>query len=390
MSQIAGFRGALWDPTKVELAKVVAAPIADPKAKLASGELVRDPSRAVYRYHQAFAVGARTFVRKSWFAALALEPWSAAQVRPHEVTDPAARATAVADIAAAGIHTDAVLVGYRDAPGEVDRLFRRAESERPLVDVTTADRTSHKLWRVSSAEVIGKLRPLCAPKQVHVLDGHARYEGMLAYRDQLEAAAPLSTYASANYGLACMVNLDEPALAVGARHRIVRGEGIAKDAVLAAMRPYFIVDTIAGAAKDPAKQLAALADTVAHQPAFVVTFAGDADAYKLTLSPDVSPASLGADVHRAVQKYEPVIVEKIFRPKAAPSATWQTTLDPGAVAEAVASKDAAMGVVQRPLSIDQILHADELGALLPFGSTAFLPEGARLVSYVVDRDEDLV
>jgi hypothetical protein len=60
------------------------------------------------------------------------------------------------------------------------------------------------------------------------------------------------------------------------------------------------------------------------------------------------------------------------------------------VAEAVASKDAAMGVVQRPLSIDQILHADELGALLPFGSTAFLPEGARLVSYVVDRDEDLV
>ena len=86
MSQIAGFRGALWDPTKVELSKVVTAPIADPKAKLDVGQLVRDSSRAVYRYHQSFAAGPRTLVRKSWFAAVALEPWSTGQIRAHEET----------------------------------------------------------------------------------------------------------------------------------------------------------------------------------------------------------------------------------------------------------------------------------------------------------------
>ena len=40
---------------------------------------------------------------------------------------------------------------------------------------------------MSSAELIGKLRPLFAPKKLHVLDGHARYEGMLAYAAKINA-----------------------------------------------------------------------------------------------------------------------------------------------------------------------------------------------------------
>lgn len=388
MSQIAGFRGALWNSSSVELAKVVASPIADPKAKLAAGELVRDPGRAVYRYHQAFDAGPRVLVRKSWFAAIGLEPWGA-QIKPHEETDAKAREAAIAGIAASGVYTDAVLAGYRDAPGEIDRLFRKIEAERPTVDVTTADGTNHKLWRANSAELIGKLRPLCAPKPLHVLDGHARYEGMLTYRDKLDGVTPLAQYSSAKYGLACLVNMDDPALAVGARHRIARGDGLSKQTVLAAAAPFFIVEPILGAAKDVHKQVAALATTIAHQPAFIATFAGDPDAYKLTLSPDVSPAALGTNIHRAIQKYDSVIVEHVFRAKAAPSGTWQTRLDAAAVIADVAG-GASLGLVLRPLSIDQISRTNDLGTLLPFGSTSFHPQVARLVTYVVDPDEDLL
>jgi hypothetical protein len=385
---IAGFRGIVWDTKVGELATLVAQPISEPVARLSRGELVRDPSRAVYRYHQAFAAGPRVLVRKSWFAAIALSPWSEREVRAHEATDPSARERAIAGIAGSGIHTDAVLVGYRDAAGEVDRLFKKPESERPLVELTTPDGTNHKLWRVQSAEIIGKLRPLFAPKKLHVLDGHARYEGMLAYRDQLAAKAPLSMYSSANFGLACLVNLDDPALAAGARHRIVRGTGIERDAVLAQARPYFIVETLAGAAKDLGKQFAALADTVAHQPAFVAVFPADPDAYKLTLSPEISPVHEGVAVHRAIQKYDPVVVDALFLAKVAPGAKVETALDPNAVV--ALGEGVALGVVCKPLSIDQITHADEVGELLPFGSTAIHPPVAHLVAYQVDRDEDVV
>jgi hypothetical protein len=117
-----------------------------------------------------------------------------------------------------------------------------------------------------------------------------------------------------------------------------------------------------------------------------VTFAGDPDAYKLTLSPDVNPATLGATAPRAIQKYDPVVIEQVFLPRAAPGATWQTSVD----AAAVLAAGAPIAIIQRALSIDQITHADELGALLPFGSTAFHPTVARWIAFVSDRDEDLV
>lgn len=377
MPQIAGFRGALWAELNVAQA---AHPIADPKAKLASGELVRDPTRAIYRYAQAFTAGTRTLVRKSFFAAVQLSPFAERVVRPHEATDPGARERAIAGIAAAGIHTDAVLAGYRDAAGEVDRLLRGVEVGRPALETTTPDGTNHKLWRVSSAEVIGKLRPLFAPKPLHVLDGHARWEGMLAYRDTL---GDMPTYCSGNFGLACLVNLDEVALAPGPRHRIVRGE-VKRDDALAS--PYFIVEKLTGAAADIGKQFAALADTLAHQPAFICVFAGDADAYKLTLKPDISPVNEGVAVHRTIQKYDPVVVDKLFLAKVAPAAKVETTLD----AAKTRGEGIGLGIVMKPLSVDQIVKVDEVGDVLPFGSTAFFPAVAHMLAYVVDPNEDLI
>jgi len=91
-----------------------------------------------------------------------------------------------------------------------------------------------------------------------------------------------------------------------------------------------------------------------------------------------------------VQKYEPVIVTHVFGAHVAPKATWQTALDPNEVVAAVTGGGAALGVVMRPLSVDLVIRADEAGALLPFGSTAVHPQVARLITYIVDQDEDLV
>jgi uncharacterized protein (DUF1015 family) len=388
MAQIAGFRGALWDASKVQLATVVANPVTAVKERLGNGELVRDASRAMYRYHQIFENGGRTVTRQTLVCALRLEPWTEGHIRPHEQTDPTARDAATSAIHAAGAHTDAVFAGYRDAAREVDRLCRGVEAGRPTVEVTTPDGTVHRLWRISNAEVIGKLRPLFAPKKLHVLDGHARYEGMLAYANRL-GADNLPQYSSAKYGLACLVNLEDPALVITARHRLVRNEGIKPASVLEAARKYFIVEKLAGAAKDVAKINASLAETVAHQPAIVAIFAGDPDAWKLTLKPDVSPVNEGVQVHRAIQKLDPVIVEHMFLARVVQTAASTTELDAAGVVQAVAN-GAAIGMVMRPLPLDQVVHADELGALLPFGSTAFHPPLASLIAHVIDPDEDLV
>jgi uncharacterized protein (DUF1015 family) len=320
--------------------------------------------------------------------ALRLEPWSDGQIRAHEQTDPTARDAATASIAQAGAHTEAVFSGYRDAAREVDRLCRGVETDKPAVEVTTPDGTIHRLWRIAGAEVVGKLRQLFAPKKLHVLDGHARYEGMLACAARL-GAENLPLYSSAKYGLACLVNLEDPTLVIAARHRLVRNDGIKRDNVLEAAKRYFLTDKLPGAAKDVRAIHGALAETVAHQPAFVAIFAGDADAWKLTLKPDVTPVNEGVQVHRAIQKLDPVVVEHMFLDRVLHTAASTTELDADGVVKAVAN-GAAVGMVMRPLPLDQVLHADELGALLPFGSTAFHPPLANLIAFVVDPDEDLV
>src|SRR5580692_5537112 len=118
MPHIAGLRGVLYDATRVEPARVIVSQGAtgsdDPHSVrrltarasdgagaasvgswLDDGVLKRDPTRAIYRYHQVFRhadLGDRNVVRKALLAAVKLEPWTDGTIRQHEVADPAARA----------------------------------------------------------------------------------------------------------------------------------------------------------------------------------------------------------------------------------------------------------------------------------------------------------
>jgi uncharacterized protein (DUF1015 family) len=383
MPQIAGFRGVLPDPSKVK--EVIAASGAA-GADVAKG-LVRDAGRNVYRYHQTFAdpAGGRTLVRKAFLSAVRLEAWREGLVRPHEATVPAHKAAALAAVQATKVSPAPVFAGYRDAAAEIDRLFRRVDGERPTFEVTTPDATVHRVWRVQSAELFGQLRRVFAPKKLIVLDGHDRYEAMLAYRDELGGKQPLAMHSSANYGLMCLVNLDDPALIVAPRHRVIRGASTSQTA-LAAAKQHFIIEKLAGGAKDARKQRAALADTLAHQPAFVVVWAGESDAWKLTLSPDISPINEGVQVHRALQKLDPIVADQLFLQRAMPGAKVEIV---ASAEDALAAKADAV-VIMRALTIEQISHVAELGQVLPAGSTAFTPKlAAGLVGSLIDPDEDL-
>ena len=373
MAQIAGFRGVL---------DLEGASDDRPLAKA-----TRDGSRAIYRCHQLYPGPGRTLTRKSIYCAVQLKPYSDGSIRPHEHAAAHERDAALAKIRTLGGHVDAVLMGYRDPATEVERLVRKWESGTPHVEKKTADGVLHRLWRIHDAETIGALRRYFAPKKLHLLEGHDRYEAMLAYQEEVAGAAP--TYSSANFGLACLTSLDDPSLATAPRHRVLRGSGTKRDEAIAALGKRFIVDKVEGGARDVAKQFAALANTIAHQPAVVVAFAGEADAWKLTLSPDASPVDDGVKIHRAVQRFEPVVLQLVVD-RAFPQAQWSTDID---AAAALAQLDAGADAVllTKPLSVEQIAHVDELGAMLPAGSTAFHPQLApNLVGLVIDPDEDLV
>src|SRR5262249_26975175 len=150
MPQIAGLRGVLPEPSKLnEVVAESGTAAYDPAKRLTSGSLVRDAGRAVYRYHQVFAdpAGGRTLVRKMFLCAVRLDPWNEGLIKPHEATVPARKAAALAAMRASRLQATPVLAGFRDAATEVERLFRKVDGERPTLELTTPDRTVHRLWR---------------------------------------------------------------------------------------------------------------------------------------------------------------------------------------------------------------------------------------------------
>ena len=377
MVQVAGFRGALLNPTKVDVASVAMAPLTGVKTRLAKGELVRDARPAVYRYHQTFTHQGRTVTRKTFLAAVHLEPWSAGVIRPHEETSPMARELAADGIGNEAAHTDAVFCGYRDAEHAVEKLFETCEQELPLVQVTTADRTVHTLWRESHANVIAALRDQLAQAALHVLDGNGRYEGMLAYRDRVGGDA-LPARSTASFALACLVNVEDPALELVPRHRVVRGPTWSRIDVLSAAKAFFSVDRVPGAADNVPKQQAALAE-LGDKQGFLALFPDDPDAWKLTLLPTTGV--------RGEQKIDPVVVEDVFLKRVVPAGKARSVLEPATVVRAV--DDGAIGLILRPITLAHVLRADESGKLLPFGSTAIRPNLARLVTYLIDPQDTL-
>jgi uncharacterized protein (DUF1015 family) len=375
MAQVAGFRGALLNPTKLDVASVSAAPLTGVNSKLANAELVRDTYASLYRYHQTFTQGGRRVTRKTLFAALKLEPWSAGIIRPHEETSPMARGLASRGIATEAAHTEALFCAYRDPDREVDGLLAAIEKQQPVLRTATADDTIHTVWRESDPDVIAAVHSVLAPIPLHVLDGHGRYEGMLAYRDELAAGAAAKS--SANYGLACLVNIDDPTLELTPRHRVVRDAGARSD-VLTAAKPFFSFERIPGAADDCIKQRAALA-ALGDQVGFLALFYNDPDAWRLTLLPSVNLTG--------PQRIDPIVFEEIFLDRVVPGTKPRSVLEPATVMKAV--DDGALGIMMRPITLDNLLRADETGQLLPFGSTAFRPTLARLVSYLIDANEEL-
>ncbi len=395
MPHVAALRAVLPDPSKPRDATTARSSLGV-AAGIAAGELAHDTARALIRYHQSFAgPGGRTIVRKSWMCAVRLAPWSEGAIRPHEATLPSDVADELAAIRHERAHTMPVLAAIRDPAGELSRLFRKTEATAPTLSFTTADGVTHTLWRERDAELFGKLRTYLVPKKLHVLDGHARYEAMLAYQAELAANHSLSMYSSANYGLFCIVPIDDPGLVPAARHKVVRGVTTPTAEILAAASRYFIVEQLPGAATDLAALGAALGNTVAHQPAVVIVFAGDADAWKLTLSPEVSPAGEGVSVDRRIAKLDPVVLDGLLLAKAFAGGAITTEIDATRALVALGARGdaepATAAIIARPLTIDQIAHVDDLGLVLPPRSTAFYPPiSDGLIAMVIDPDEDLV
>jgi uncharacterized protein (DUF1015 family) len=193
----------------------------------AGGIVVRDPEPALWALEQAYTgPDGRARTRHGIFARVKVEDYGPGRIRPHERTHPGPKEDRLRLTRATRANLSPIFSLYDDPAGAAWGAVAPHTGGAPWGEVTEADGTVHRLWRVTDPEALGRVHAALAPAELLIADGHHRYETARVFAR--EPGAP----AGADHVLMCLVALQDPGLTVFPTHRLVVGLDAAKRAAL--------------------------------------------------------------------------------------------------------------------------------------------------------------
>lgn len=150
---------------------------------LSRGLLVTDRLPALYVYEYGDDIDRVCGV----VGALDLHDVGDRVVLPHEDVMPAIVADRLAMMEASQANLEPILLVY-DGYGAAGDIIHEIRRSPPDIDVRARDRTMHRMWTVTGARLVERLRAALAPHQALIADGHHRYATYLQLRARQRAA----------------------------------------------------------------------------------------------------------------------------------------------------------------------------------------------------------
>jgi len=253
---------------------------------LRAGILRRDRDAALYVYEHVN--GSATAL--GLVGAVSLHDPAERVVLPHEDVLPGPVADRTALMAATAAQLEPILLTY-DGDGYASDVVDGTVPTSPVLETTTADGATHRIWQLTDPDVLGRIEADLAGRQALIGDGHHRYA---AYR-ALHAGhglrrggdgAPGSARAGAATarGLSMLVDASRHPLRISGIHRSVSRLSLAQ--ALASAATAFRVVTPLPAGAEP---LTALSEAGRGRTAYVL-----ADGRQWVLLADPDPAAVDA------------------------------------------------------------------------------------------------
>ncbi|HEV7585466.1 MAG TPA: DUF1015 domain-containing protein [Solirubrobacteraceae bacterium] len=204
------------------------------------GALVRDPDPAIWAHTQDYtAPDGRTLTRRGFFCRVRIEDYGPGRVRPHERTHPGPKEDRLRLTRATRANISPIFSLYSDPEQAAWEALAPATSEQPWGEVSDADGTMHRIWRVADPEAIAAVQRATTDAELLIADGHHRYETMQAYAEEIGGDG------EHRYILMCLVALEDPGLTVFPTHRLVNKLDPARQEALAeALRRDFEVTEV--------------------------------------------------------------------------------------------------------------------------------------------------
>ena len=182
------------------------------------GALVRDDDPALWAHTQDYTGpdGVRR-TRRGFFCRVRIEDYGPGRVRPHERTHPGPKEDRLRLTRAPRANISPIFSLYSDPAETAWKALAPSTEQPPWADITDADGTVHRLWRVSDPAAIAAAQAGALDAELLIADGHHRYETMQAYAEEIGGEG------DHRYILMCLVALEDPGLTVFPTHRLIGG-----------------------------------------------------------------------------------------------------------------------------------------------------------------------
>ncbi len=182
------------------------------------GAVVRDPEPALWAHTQTYTgPDGQARTRKGFFCRVRIEGYGPGRVRPHERTHPGPKEDRLRLMRTTRTNLSPIFSLFSDPTNAAWKALEPATESAPWGEVTDAEGTVHKLWRVTDPQPIAAVQQATSDVELLIADGHHRYETADTY------AQELGDEGEHRYMLMCLVALEDPGLTVFPTHRLVRG-----------------------------------------------------------------------------------------------------------------------------------------------------------------------
>jgi uncharacterized protein (DUF1015 family) len=182
------------------------------------GALIRDSRPAIWAHAQDYTgPDGRPLTRRGFYCRVRIEEYGPGRVRPHERTHPGPKEDRLALTRATRANVSPIFALYSDPTRAAWAALEPATAQPPWGEVTDAQGTTHRLWRVTDPRTIATVQEAARDAELLIADGHHRYETMQAY------AREVGGEGEHRYILMCLVALEDPGLTVFPTHRLIGG-----------------------------------------------------------------------------------------------------------------------------------------------------------------------
>ncbi len=353
------------------------------------GTLLRDVHPTLTFVQEKFTgPDGRTRERHGFLALLRLYDFGEGVVFPHERTLSGPKEDRFRLLQATGMSLSPVFMLY-DLPGDEITKAWLAEvgATEPAQIVADADAgpgaTQTRLWPMSDPTFLGFAQNALAGNRFVIADGHHRYETALRYRQYCQEDNVPSP--ACDYVLVYLSNMADPALAIFATHRLVKGVDPAVVASLPQLlSPTFEVERLAGEEATSAAARVAITNYLQTHPRAAFGLWGPAlnGAYGIRVADWAAAREANPDASTAYQELDVTILQSLVLDKIlgitekdmASEANVTFFKDPDDAFERLAAGEFQVGFFMNPTGLDQIREVALGGERMPQKATFFYPK----------------